>query len=89
MIVYVDWSIWMDSSKKLLIGLFLEKLKTAIDNYNINFIPRQENKKTLARLQLNKFQAQEIIYNLTIENFLNGPLNDEDQHYGVQCGSLA
>ncbi len=72
----------MNSSKEVLIKLFLQKLKKAIEENGLELVKRRENMKTMAKLGINIDVVEDILSNLKAESYEDGPKDDEDPLYG-------
>ena len=57
---------------------FLRRFKAKVRDEGIVFIKRQENVHTLAYLGMLTYQAEELILGLAVDDYLRGPMPDDD-----------
>lgn len=63
-------------------GEILKLVKVAIENKNIDFVPREKNRKTLAQLGITWRDAIDEIKSLEETNYFKGPMEDKDRKDG-------
>lgn len=62
------------------ISEFLDKLKVKLDFYGFRFSrERVENRETMKELSLSRLSLKEILSELKIENYSEGPIRDEEE----------
>lgn len=62
------------------INNFLEKLRIKLNIYGFRFSrERNENRETMKELSLSRVSMKEILCELTIDNYSEGPVTDEEE----------
>ena len=57
---------------------FLDRWSTAVREKSATFIPTEKNRTTMLTLLMDKAELEEVLANLTPENYSQGPEPDED-----------
>lgn len=61
------------------VELFLKDVRHAINQGNVDFIPRRKNIQMCINLNIKTEEAKNYIKNLTFNNYISGPDEDRDK----------